>query len=69
MSASDMALSAEFRAWLLEGSDPSVRYRPLRELLGRPEDDPEVSAARKEIGIRGGPPRSSRQLALFSLVL
>jgi len=48
-----MALSAELRAWLLDGSDPSVRYRVLRELLDRPEDDPEVSAARKEIGVRG----------------
>lgn len=48
-----MALSAELRAWLLDGSDPSVRYRVLRELLDRPEDDPEVSAARKEIGARG----------------
>ena len=48
-----MALSAELRAWLLDRNDPSVRYRVLRELLDRPEDDPEVSAARREIGVRG----------------
>ncbi len=48
-----MPLSAELRSWLLEGSDPSVRYRVLREVLDRPEDHPEVIAARKEIGIKG----------------
>jgi hypothetical protein len=30
-----------------------VRYRVLRELLDRPESDPEVGAARKEIGAKG----------------
>lgn len=48
-----MALSAELRTWLLKDSDPSVRYRVLRELLDRPEHDPEVVAARKEIGVKG----------------
>lgn len=28
--------------WLLEESNPCVRYRTLTELLGRPADDPEV---------------------------
>lgn len=35
--------------WLLEHSDPSMRYRTLRELLGVPEDDPDVAAARESI--------------------
>jgi len=35
--------------WLLEESDPSVRYFTLRKLLDRPEDDPEVVAAREAI--------------------
>ncbi len=32
--------------WLLEAGEPWVRYRTLRDLLDRPEDDPEVVAAR-----------------------
>ena len=35
--------------WLLEKDNPSVRYLALRHLLGRPEDDPEVKAARAAI--------------------
>ncbi len=35
--------------WLLEENQPSVRYHALTELLGRPEDDPEVRAARARI--------------------
>ncbi len=46
-------LSNELQHWLLEGTDPSVRYRALRELLDRPEDDREVVAARSEIGRTG----------------
>lgn len=41
-------------AWLLEPSDPSVRYRALRDLLGRPETDSEVVAARADI-MKTGP--------------
>ncbi len=48
-----MSLSPELRSWLLVGSDPSVRYRVLRELLDRPEHDAEVRAARQEIGVHG----------------
>lgn len=33
--------------WLLEPSDPGVRYFTLRDLLGAPADDPEVRAARR----------------------
>ena len=35
--------------WLLEESQPSVRYLALTELLDRPEKDPEVRGARKGI--------------------
>jgi hypothetical protein len=35
--------------WLLEGSQPSVRYHTLTELLGKTEKDPEVKRARMEI--------------------
>ncbi len=41
-------------AWLLEPSDPSVRYRALRDLLGRPETDSKVVAARADI-MKTGP--------------
>ena len=35
--------------WLLEPSNPSVRYFTLRHLLDRPEDDAEVQATRQAI--------------------
>ncbi|MBU2611760.1 MAG: nitrogen fixation protein NifH [Chloroflexi bacterium] len=35
--------------WLLELDNPSVRYFALRHLLDRPEDDPEIQAARRAI--------------------
>jgi len=35
--------------WLLDEEQPAVRYRTLTELLGRPERDPEVRAARARI--------------------
>ena len=31
--------------WLLDGIEPAVRHRALRELLDRSDDDPEVVAA------------------------
>jgi hypothetical protein len=37
------------RDWLLDEAQPAVRYRTLTELLGRPESDPEVRAAKAEI--------------------
>ncbi len=49
----EVPLPAALRNWLLRDSDPSVRYRVLRELLGRPEGDPRVVAARREIGRTG----------------
>jgi len=44
--------------WLLEPDpeNPGVRYFALRELLDRPEDDPEVQAARAAIMTRGPVP-------------
>jgi len=36
-------------SWLLEPDNPSVRYFALRDLLDRPEDDPEVREARAAI--------------------
>ncbi len=46
-------LSAPLGRWLLQDSDPSVRYRVLTRLLGRDERDPEVARARREIGRTG----------------
>jgi hypothetical protein len=37
-------------SWLLEESEPSIRYRTLTELLGHKESDPEVREAKKKIG-------------------
>ncbi|MFQ6057467.1 MAG: nitrogen fixation protein NifH [Anaerolineae bacterium] len=42
-------LKADPTDWLLEPENPSVRYRTLTELLNRPQDDPEVIAARAAI--------------------
>lgn len=39
--------------WLLEEDQPSVRYLALTQLLGKPEDDPEVVAAREMITRKG----------------
>jgi len=36
-------------AWLLEPDDPGIRYFALRDLLGRRQDDPEVTVARQAI--------------------
>lgn len=48
-----MAVPASLRRWLLNGADPSVRLRVLRDVLGRPADDPAVVAARRAIGTEG----------------
>ena len=39
--------------WLLEPSEPAVRYRTLTELLHRPPSDPEVQEARERIPTTG----------------
>ena len=39
--------------WLLATDDPSVRWRLLSELGGRPEGDPELEECRRQVGRRG----------------
>lgn len=39
--------------WLLEENQPSVRYLALTQRLGKPEDDPEVDAAKTMIPKKG----------------
>ncbi|HSK41356.1 MAG TPA: hypothetical protein VK943_16445 [Arenibaculum sp.] len=39
-------LNADPMPWLLDGEEPAVRHRALRELLGQPVDDPQVVEAR-----------------------
>ena len=52
--ATGVTLPRGLRNWLTgDGADPSVRYRVLRELLDRPDDDPEVRRARSQIGVKG----------------
>ncbi len=49
-----MAISRAVRNWLLaKDADPSVRLRVLRQVLERPDDDPLVAAARRQIGRTG----------------
>jgi hypothetical protein len=40
---------ADTLSWLLASDEPWTRYRTLVDLLDRPEDDPEVQAARSEM--------------------
>lgn len=42
-------MSEQVLDWLLEKSNPSVRYFTLRDLLGRSPDDREIKAARRAI--------------------
>ena len=42
-----------FIPWLLAASTPSIRYMTLRRLLGRPEDDADVQAARRDMAASG----------------
>lgn len=35
--------------WLIGEDQPAIRYRTITELLGKPESDPEVRAAKKKI--------------------
>ena len=43
--------------WLLEESNPSVRYLALRDLLGKGDDDPEVREAKRRIMEEGVVPK------------
>jgi len=51
-------LNGDSLTWLLEPDtdNPSVRYFALRDLLGRPANDPEVITAKSEIMISGPVP-------------
>ena len=42
-------LRADATDWLLEASNPSVRYFALKDLIGKPDGHPEVVEARKNI--------------------
>ncbi len=42
-------MTTDLTQWLLESDEPWTRYRTLVDLLDRPEDDPEVQAARAEM--------------------
>jgi hypothetical protein len=58
-----MELPEGLRAWLLDGEEPSVRFRVLTEVMDRPADDPEVVAAAAERDRSGwGAEILSRQL-------
>jgi hypothetical protein len=48
-----MQLTPHQTEFLLKDPDPSLHVGVLRDLLGRPEDDPEVRKAREEIGKTG----------------
>lgn len=48
-----MELTDSLKRFLLEGPDPSVRFRVLTDLLGKGLQDPEVVRAREEIGRTG----------------
>lgn len=57
-----MTLPPRLGRWLLAPeADPSVRYRVLREILDRPEDDSEVIEARNQIGRKGWAARMLRE--------
>lgn len=47
--ASQFHIAPDVLSWLLEDTDPAVRMHALRDLLDRPETDPEVRAAQAAI--------------------
>jgi hypothetical protein len=46
-------LKGDSLSWLLERDSPGVRYLALRDLLDRPQDDPELRAARQAAHTEG----------------
>jgi hypothetical protein len=50
-------LRADPTGWLLGEDNPSVRYFTLRDILDKPENDPDVKKARNEIMTTGVVPR------------
>ncbi len=53
-------LKADPTEWLLEGENPSVRYFTLRDMLDRPEGNPELETAKLEIMLSGVVPQILR---------
>lgn len=51
------AVKANATQWLLEPDNPSVRYYTLKCILGRPQKDPQVVEAKKEIMNSGVVPK------------
>lgn len=49
MSNLKYVLKADPTDWLLEENNPSVRYYTLRDILEKPENNPELREARQEI--------------------
>jgi len=49
MARQSKSVNADVMEWLLEPADPPVRFRALRDLLGRPEDSVDVQAAQAAI--------------------
>ena len=47
--------------WLLETNNPSVRYFALKDLLGKPENDPKVLLAKNKIMNLGLVPKILKQ--------
>ena len=46
----------EFTNWLLDADTPAIRYRTMRDLLGYPNEEPRVVAARQAIMSSGPVP-------------
>ena len=57
MSDWKSVLKADPTDWLLEEDNPSVRYFTLSQILGKPQNNSEVQAAKKEIMLTGVVPK------------
>lgn len=53
LQATAPALSERVARWLLDQDNPGIRYWTLRDLLGRPDNDPEVLSSRQRIASWG----------------
>ena len=54
-------ISEETLSWLLEKQDPGVRYLTLRDLLGLPENDPDLIHAQQRAHQKGYSYRRTHQ--------
>lgn len=61
MSDWNALLQADTANWLLEEENPSVRYFTLRDIMDKPEHDPEVQKAKREIMESGFVPNILRK--------